>query len=658
MSTKQRNAVFGKKNWNLKDAIKNKDTVKMLEIIENTADINASILHPYDLMNTAKTTLLNIVIERNFVELVPILLEKGADPNLPSDSGLTPLTEAICIFNYDFGKCIPSYDTVKILIEYGADVNQKSSNGFTPLIKAISVNSFEIVEILIQHGADVNIFSERIIDFGIRKDYKKIIKNISPLLATIIFDVKKEIIELLVKHDAKFVDIPDLENYIIWSIDNYTDPDTFEKFLPIINKYKLFRNFEVYKPPSLDKYTIMNNPIDITSIEIPVSNDINIKNNPEIANTLEKHKEYIHSHKFNDIYTITQYTYHGDKIINSFMRGVDNMETYEEEIPTRGLFAHQRQQHHDAMLFFIFFYLMFDLNEFPDNIKHGYIVIPKFKKWFYLNKMYPLLDPTDKTNAHKTKIFEKLRTYSFNYFKFLYNVIQRAPKMEHPFRIYRGVETHYLKDTGGDDVFYLSSFCSTSYMIKPTDSFGGIKYHFYVHPSASYMFFESVSKFPKEKEVLLVPYLRYIHVKTEEKTDDSYETHHYSILPTDLTIPNEFDEFMTWYKPHVGGGRFRKSRRRVANVMMVSPNNATTLRIHNKQPNIRYTRTNKVNLKSVNKVNNTKRNQNKTRVNKKSPSPPHDSRLRAPLSVYRHRRASPDEKTVALALYKALGGKE
>ena len=83
--------------------------------------------------------------------LVLKLLEHGADPNRTDESwaevrGKTPLIFAI---EHDKSDLIP------LLIDRGADVNHEVFNGMTPLLKAIQLENIEAVKLLLKNGARV-----------------------------------------------------------------------------------------------------------------------------------------------------------------------------------------------------------------------------------------------------------------------------------------------------------------------------------------------------------------------------------------------------------------------------------------------------------------------------------------------------------------------
>ena len=76
----------------------------------------------------------------NLKEVVRMLVDAGADPNLADNKGKTPL-----IANSQ------NLDIAQMLIAHGANVNARASDGFTPLLNAGTV---ELTRFLLEHGAD------------------------------------------------------------------------------------------------------------------------------------------------------------------------------------------------------------------------------------------------------------------------------------------------------------------------------------------------------------------------------------------------------------------------------------------------------------------------------------------------------------------------
>ena len=71
-------------------------------------------------------------------------MEKGAEPNLKSNTGETALM---------FAAAEGYTDTVRLLLEGGADVNAVDNEGNTALFKAVGKKHSEIAEVLLASGA-------------------------------------------------------------------------------------------------------------------------------------------------------------------------------------------------------------------------------------------------------------------------------------------------------------------------------------------------------------------------------------------------------------------------------------------------------------------------------------------------------------------------
>jgi ankyrin repeat protein len=90
-----------------------------------------------------------------------LLVERGADPNLPTLAGTTPLMAAAGV-NWVVAQTYTEslqarLDAVALCLELGADVNATNSMGLTALLGAVNRGSNDIIELLVARGARLDI---------------------------------------------------------------------------------------------------------------------------------------------------------------------------------------------------------------------------------------------------------------------------------------------------------------------------------------------------------------------------------------------------------------------------------------------------------------------------------------------------------------------
>lgn len=132
-------------------AIKYGVTDKVESLLTASIDINA--------IDQNGDTVLTLAIKENNINLVKLILDKGADVNLISD---------INDYNFKYSPLMiasqnGNKEMVKLLIENGADVNHINSYSMSALMTTIYDRSeitpekIEVIKILIDAGADVNL---------------------------------------------------------------------------------------------------------------------------------------------------------------------------------------------------------------------------------------------------------------------------------------------------------------------------------------------------------------------------------------------------------------------------------------------------------------------------------------------------------------------
>ena len=159
------------------------------EILQYLAEHGANLNECFDLGDKINTTALNICLTMDRIDLMKVLLEHGADPNLRDNRSRTPLILAVLIGIFDA-------EDISCLINAGADVNAQDSGGMTALMWAVieqdndvklmisalirtgglytenggkfavfcyalaalkRENKLEVVKLLLEHGANVKI---------------------------------------------------------------------------------------------------------------------------------------------------------------------------------------------------------------------------------------------------------------------------------------------------------------------------------------------------------------------------------------------------------------------------------------------------------------------------------------------------------------------
>ena len=92
------------------------------------------------------------------INAMRLLVKYGADSNIPTFGGTSPLEAAAGIgWGYHYSMNLPDswMTAVKYCIELGADVNHADDRGYTPLHGAAYIGNGEMIMYLINHGADV-----------------------------------------------------------------------------------------------------------------------------------------------------------------------------------------------------------------------------------------------------------------------------------------------------------------------------------------------------------------------------------------------------------------------------------------------------------------------------------------------------------------------
>lgn len=126
--------------YNFLQAVKKKDGDKVLKML---ADPGSTLVNSRDI--TTGEAALHIVVERRDLTWINFLLDKGANPNIRDNKGVTPLVLATRL---DF------VEGAEALIAKGAKVDIPDETGETPLIFAVHNRNTSMMRVLLRAGAD------------------------------------------------------------------------------------------------------------------------------------------------------------------------------------------------------------------------------------------------------------------------------------------------------------------------------------------------------------------------------------------------------------------------------------------------------------------------------------------------------------------------
>lgn len=170
-------------NTQLFEAIAAGDKTTVAEAIQLGANVNQS--------TAWGVTPLGWAIERGKIEVVPLLLDAGADANVLNRQGESPLDLAI--------KEYEDLALAQLLIQKNADINrQDEEDGSTLLMWAVENNKPAIVSFLLNNNANTNLednFGETALDIAKKYGYTTIISLLESAIRTRQKEVAKVLIE-------------------------------------------------------------------------------------------------------------------------------------------------------------------------------------------------------------------------------------------------------------------------------------------------------------------------------------------------------------------------------------------------------------------------------------------------------------------------------
>jgi uncharacterized protein len=109
-------------------------------------------------VDTAGATAFWRAAQSSDVDAMRLLVDHGADPDIPTTHGTTPLMAASGIgWGYHYSMNAPDswMEAVKYCVQHGADVNAADDRGYTALHGAAYLGNHEMIAYLIEKGADI-----------------------------------------------------------------------------------------------------------------------------------------------------------------------------------------------------------------------------------------------------------------------------------------------------------------------------------------------------------------------------------------------------------------------------------------------------------------------------------------------------------------------
>ncbi|WP_234030230.1 ankyrin repeat domain-containing protein [Erythrobacter mangrovi] len=122
------------------EAVRDRDGTKASELLDEPGSV---LVNARDI--TSGETGLHIATQRRDPTWVRFLLQKGANPNIETRDGVSPLEIAVQL---------GFIEGVELLLKHGAQVDTTNIAGETPLISAVHRRDVEMIRALIAKGAN------------------------------------------------------------------------------------------------------------------------------------------------------------------------------------------------------------------------------------------------------------------------------------------------------------------------------------------------------------------------------------------------------------------------------------------------------------------------------------------------------------------------
>ena len=516
---------------------------EVTRLISEGVNINA--------INKLNKTALFKAASKGHKEIVEALLKAGANPNIFDTYGYTTLMAGL-----------QHKEIVQLLLKNGVDPNVHEEDNDTALILASMDGNQEMIDILLKGGADPNIKGEGGSTALIQayfnskeKDEKIILSIVTSLLAgganpdiqddnglTVMvyaaLNGHKDVVnELLTSGANPNIQSASNDTYALYGACLYDHIEVVKVLLnqPTIKNLKLIRlKMNLLDLAKEGFFSSIINELLIQKFEGKEENQVNA--NTAIIQAIRNDGDnYIESLSEADRFLLSEYTRHGDVIINALLLGNDTIKTYDDNIYN----AIKKDEEYGIETTFNKHCLIL-LEIYPRALelkKEG-----KFNKE-YTNVIYPIIrKELDKNNI------EYFRTRTYNVIKKLNAILMKHKFFDKVITVYRGVKEKYLP-TDSTIVSKLIGFTSTSLNKIIAINFSsrrdtGTVYIFKLHPKCAYVYLESVSKAQGEQEILLSPGNRYTFLS------ETGITQTYAVLPPEpgYELPATYTEYVKYLK--------------------------------------------------------------------------------------------------------------
>lgn len=424
-------------------AVEKTDVEMVKAILESHPDINYVSHNNSTALSTVVIDLMFNDVSDKHVQIIKLLLNAGANPNTGKNT--MPCSPFYYIVQDKY------VSIVKMFIEAGADVNSEvhvCGGHSTPLIMA--ANSLELTKLLVEAGADVNYTAEK-----------------DPRTALHFAVARKNIDVVRYLLDSGANPNPPQSKSILYEAYIHSTPDIV----------KLLIERGAVEGPSNFK----TNVSDYSNIKTVINGLSDVENYLDY-DWIQAQVEYIKSLSDTDKQVLKGYTYQGDVLVNSWLRGMFNETMFFEEFSKGSLYTplfHYYKQKHNVRL---------------ETINH---------------------------DDYIADLRLNYKTYVMQYADDLKRIIYNSPRSTKTMRVFRGIvrPKYFIDMTKQSEHVQTSDFQSCSINFEAATEFSqyantnkyGMVLYILLTPGTPCLYMHSISSFGDEFEITLPPGVKLQH---------------------------------------------------------------------------------------------------------------------------------------------------